>query len=415
MRTLGTSKVCITPDRPVRLCGFGFRKGVYDSVRKDIFVRVFDLREEQERVVLIYGDLLWWNSTFVERMRQSIWTELQIPEDQLLFAASHNHSGPGTGNHFVPLLETADTAYLDQLEAQVIQAVREAGENQEEVTVTRSEGNCALNVFRRVMTEQGIEMKPNYEVEPDRTMTVFQFYRSDRSLKGRLVHYPCHANLSKDNDLHPDYPGYFLERLDEETPGSVNLFLQGCTADMRPNCVLGDQFRAGTEKDVEAFAGYVCEAVGRAVKCETPVAPGMRRSRRQLRLPLVQDFTEADLDAYLKDSREEIRQWAEKIREKNLRNYETLEVSSLELGDQKIYFLNAEVSMHYAKVLREQFPGAVCAGYTNGMIGYLSSAAQIREGGYEPCESAVYFALAGTYEESIQEIIESALVQRPED
>ena len=412
MRTLGVSKVCITPDAPVRLCGFGFRKGVYDSVRKDIFVRVFDL-EEQERVIFIYGDLLWWNSTFVERMRQKMWTEFQIPEDQLLFAASHNHSGPGTGNSFVPLLETADAAYLSRLEEQIIRAVREAGENREEVAVARSEGSCALNVFRRVMTEQGIAMRPNYEVEPDRTMTVFSFYRSDGSLKGRMVHYPCHANLSKDNDLHPDYPGYFLEQLDEETPGSLHLFLQGCTADMRPNCVLGDQFRAGTKEDVETFAGYVCEAVGEAVKHETPVAPGMKRSRRQVRLPLAQDFTEADVDGYLVDSREEMRQWAEKVREKQLRNYETLEVSSLELGDQKFYFLNAEVSMHYAKVLRERFPGAVCAGYTNGMIGYVSSAAQIREGGYEPCESAVYFALAGAYEEAVQELIESALVQPP--
>ena len=116
------------------------------------------------------------------------------------------------------------------------------------------------------------------------------------------------------------------------------------------------------------------------------------------------------METYAKDSREEIRQWAAKVQEKDLRDYETLEVAALSLGKEKLYFLNAEVSMHYAKFLREQYPGAICAGYTNGMIGYLSSAVQIREGGYEPQESAVYFALAGTYKEEIQDIIETALV-----
>ncbi|MFR2848962.1 MAG: neutral/alkaline non-lysosomal ceramidase N-terminal domain-containing protein [Hungatella hathewayi] len=434
MRTLGISKVCITPQKPVRLCGFGFRTGVYDGVRRDIFVRVFDLREESERAVFIYGDLLWWNSEFVDRMRREMMETLGIPKEQLLFVASHNHSGPGTGNSFVPLLETADEEYLDYLASRILEAVRQAGENQEEVTLVRSDGSCALNVFRRVKTKQGIAMRPNYDVEPDRTLTVFSFYRADKTLKGRLVHYPCHANLSKDNELHPDYPGYALERLDRENPGSVHMFLQGCTADMRPNCVLGDQFRAGTKADVEAFADYFCEAVGEAVgnavgnvvesavgnaagntegstiNNGTPVTPGMTLSIRQHRLPLVQNFTKEDMETYAKDSREEIRQWAAKVQEKKLRDYETLEVAALSLGKEKLYFLNAEVSMHYAKFLREQYPGAICAGYTNGMIGYLSSAVQIREGGYEPQESAVYFALAGTYKEEIQDIIETALV-----
>ena len=46
---------------------------------------------------------------------------------------------------------------------------------------------------------------------------------------------------------------------------------------------------------------------------------------------------------------------------------------------------------------------------TNGMIGYLSNAQQIVEGGYEPRDSATYFALAGTYTMEIDRIIRAGL------
>ena len=51
----------------------------------------------------------------------------------------------------------------------------------------------------------------------------------------------------------------------------------------------------------------------------------------------------------------------------------------------------------------------MCVCYTNGMIGYLCSEKQIREGGYEPHGSAIYFALCGTYGPETEKIINKAL------
>ncbi|MEG1407611.1 MAG: alkaline ceramidase, partial [Ruthenibacterium sp.] len=74
-----------------------------------------------------------------------------------------------------------------------------------------------------------------------------------------------------------------------------------------------------------------------------------------------------------------------------------------------LYTFNAEVSQYYAAYARCLVPGAVCAGYTNGMIGYVSTAEQIEQGGYEPCDSALYFALAGRYSAKIEALIHGAL------
>ena len=53
-------------------------------------------------------------------------------------------------------------------------------------------------------------MCPNYYVAADTTLTIIGYYRENGTLKGTLIHYPCHANLSDQNVLQPDYPGIAL-------------------------------------------------------------------------------------------------------------------------------------------------------------------------------------------------------------
>lgn len=410
MRRLGTSKICVTPQNPVRMCGFGFRTTPYDQIKSHIFVRVFDLREALERAVIIYCDLIWWNPEFVELMKKVLGKQLDIDQKQVFFVASHNHSGPGTGSSFIPMLETADQDYVDFLVQQILSGVSQAQGNLEEVVLKRGEGCCGLNVYRRVMTEEGIQMMPNYQVKPDQTLTTLSFYRKDGSLKGSIIHYPCHANLSKGNDLHPDYPGIALDLIDGNNPNSISMFWQGCTADMRPNCVLGDQFKAGTYEDVLVFAAsfYACARQAMAKEREMP-EPGMEIIHKRIPLEVRQVLNKEEVEAYRLGQQETLRQWADKVLEKDMPEYEILEISALKLGTQMCYFFNAEVSMHYAAAARDIHEGAICTGYANGMIGYLSSRKQIEEGGYEPYDSAFYFAVAGTYAASIQETIETAM------
>ena len=99
------------------------------------------------------------------------------------------------------------------------------------------------------------------------------------------------------------------------------------------------------------------------------------------------------------------RQWVAAITRKQCRDHETLEISRLDLGGLTMFFFNAEVAQKYAAIAREQVPGALSAGYCNGMIGYLATARQISHGGYEPEGSALYFALAGTYAPAIESVI----------
>lgn len=404
---LGTSKRIITPKRPVRLCGYATRTDVYDGVLEDIYLRVHYHKSKDNTVVFLYGDLLWWNSDFVAIAKTEVAKAASIPLNSIYFVASHNHSGPGTGTSFIPQLETMDIDYVDWLKKQVVEAVLEAKANCEEVSMTRHDGTWKGNVFRRVKNEQGqIEMNPNYQVEADQCLTVISFRRPDDTIKGFLIHFPCHANLSNGNQVHPDYPGIALRMFDEFYKGSVSLFLQGCTADLRPNCVLGNRFVACDFEYVNLFAKDFFDSCYKTIESKgIRFNEEIEISQLEYQLPLSQELLQKELKEKAK-TEEAAGQWLRKVMEKNERPYEVIEISKLRFGPLlTIFTFNAEVSQYYAEFAKTLNASAICTGYTNGMIGYLCTAEQIREGGYEPVGSALYFALAGTYKEEIEDII----------
>lgn len=406
---LGTARRSITPLRPVRLAGYATRTEPFEGVLEDIYVRVHDYRCGTGRAILVYGDLLWWNSEFVAAARPRLAAALGVQEQQILFTASHNHSGPGTGGNFTPLLETVDSEYAEYLYAQVEAAALSAAENAEPVQGTVHRGSCALNVYRRVHTADGIAMRPNYEIPADRHLTVVRLARADGTVKGLLVHYPCHANLSNGNAVHPDYPGAALRMLDQAFPGSVSLFLQGCTADLRPNSVLGELFVPQSYDGVQNFAR---QFAGHCEKLLHTDGEALENAVRTRSTTLALKLDQTGLCQAVEQARngdEAHRQWAEAVTRKHCRDHEQLELSRLDLGVLTIFFLNAEVAQKYAAVARELIPGALTTGYCNGMIGYLSTACQIDHGGYEPEGSALYFALAGTYDAIIETTITDGL------
>ena len=206
-------------------------------------------------------------------------------------------------------------------------------------------GECALNVYRRVHTPDGIAMWPNYDMPADHHLTVVRLERADGTVKGVLVHYPCHANLANGNAVHPDYPGAALRMLDETFPGSVGVFLQGCTADLRPNSVLGERFVPQSYEGVQNFARQF------AAHCEAAAAKRRRRAGRRRfsspappeQLPLDQTGLEQSMEE-AKSGDEAHRQWVAAITRKQCRDHETLEISRLDLGGLTMFFFNAEVA-----------------------------------------------------------------------
>ncbi len=407
----GTSKKIITPSAPLRLAGYASRKEYFQKVEEDIYVRVHVQRTAEAQLVFIYGDLLWWNTQFTDIARVRLKKELGLDSDSLFFVASHNHSGPGTGNSFIPQLEQAEERYRDFLLEKIVEAVKEALEDLDEVTVWRFDGNSELNVFRRMKLGNRIEMRPNFQTPSDTHLTILGFLNADGDMKGLVVHYPCHANLSGQNVLHPDYPGIALGFLDQAYPGSVSMFWQGCTGDLRPRNVLGNHFAEGDYDKAKLFAADFAEDCKRTLsQSGRKISEKLSVHSRELLLPLENRKTDEELRECLTSHDEIQRNWAGKVLEKGNPAFEKLRMKHVKYGEElEVYFFGAEMSQEYALWARQQNPAAVCTAYTDGMTGYICTARQISEGGYEPKDSARYFALGGTFPPEVEELIKDKM------
>lgn len=73
--------------------------------------------------------------------------------------------------------------------------------------------------------------------------------------------------------------------------------------------------------------------------------------------------------------------------------------------------MNGEVVVQYGLYLKQQFPDAVLPmGYSNGLIAYIPTAAQLREGGNEAWEATKFFGMPSPFSESIEPLIRETAV-----
>ena len=404
---LGTSKIKITPQNPLRLCGYATRTSTFDGIKEDIYIRIQVHQHNDNIVIFVYGDLLWWGSDFVKDIKKEIAYQFDICPEAVFFMASHNHSGPPTSKEFTPTLETYDEAYVRYLKEKVIEGIFEGINDLEEVSGKVYRGNSNLNVYRRLLKNGKIIMAPNYEVKIDKTLTMVALYRKDGSLKGLMIHYPCHPNISNENNIQPDYPGVTLRMLDEKFSNSMSIFFQGCTADIRPNVVLGNKFISLKYEQVLEFAQSFYEDCCLTLQNDgVPLRFNLQTTKKEVFLYQENIKPLDDIKKMLESEEMVEREWAEKVLEKNNRHYEILEINKIDYGDRIIFLTyNGEMSMDYSDYGKELDKNSISIAYTNGMIGYISTKEQILEGGYEPEGSALYFALAGTYKAEIEGII----------
>ncbi|BFJ84725.1 hypothetical protein Ruko_11420 [Ruthenibacterium sp. TH_2024_36131] len=408
---LGTAKRCITPQKSLRLSGFSFRNKKFDEVSQDIYLRVYFVKHLKRQLVIVYADLLGWGDPLVSRLRTECSQKFGLRAQDLFFVASHNHSGPPSGLVATHAVEEPDPAYCDFLIQEVLIGIESAEKTMEPVDLFRNDGVCPFNIYRRKPEGPGATMRPNYEVPADQRLATISFRKRDGALKGILISYACHANIAGGNTLHPDFPGIAMDLMDRRFPGCVCLFLQGFTGDMRANFVLGNEFYRGSYQDAAVFGerfGKLCANLAEQRSEEIP--PFLYSNQMRSKLPLKNSVGREECLRLINQGSLLEKDWAEVIQKKAFAAYETLDAGLIVLGAGIEFFtLNAEVSRFYAEYARTLVPDALCAGYANGLIGYLCTEMQIRHGGYEPKESAVYFGLNGTYPPEIEQKIQGAL------
>src|SRR3989304_832996 len=101
----GVAVVDITPPLNYRMCGY-FNERLSTGIHDPLHGKALVLRQGNAKVAMVFCDLIGVTRDVSDRARQAAEKKTGIPQDNILIAATHSHTGP--------LYEGALREYLHQ-------------------------------------------------------------------------------------------------------------------------------------------------------------------------------------------------------------------------------------------------------------------------------------------------------------
>ncbi|WP_127578746.1 neutral/alkaline non-lysosomal ceramidase N-terminal domain-containing protein [Paenibacillus koleovorans] len=419
---LGVAKIDISPEQYVPLAGFGNRKGLMEGVAAPIFLRAnaFIQRVDgvERRALVVQADIIWWGPERMEGIRRRLADSFGLKPELMILSATHTHGAPQTTFAFIETLGLPETAYIEQLEESLIEAVREAFERAEPVRIERGRGECRIGIHRRKLVDGIMEMAPNPDGPLDPHVELVRFITDSGDTSAVWLHYTCHPTTTGVNSLHGDFPGAASERLEMYLGGgAVVSFLQGCCGDTRPALIRDNKFYSGTLEEAEELGLQLADAAEEVFAAGrfASIEPGILDGRQVVvGLPFQPLPSMAEIAATA-DHPGVPSEWARKLTSQPelLQPEIPLELTKLELApDLSLLAMNGEIVLEYGlKVKRLSGGSTLPLGYCNGMVGYVPTAAQVDEGGYEGGGSSKLFSLPAVFDRSLEQVIEAGIAE----
>jgi len=375
----GTAKLGITPPAGLDLSGYADRKNPSTGVHDPLFVRALLLSTAESEVALVSLDLIGLAEGSVSRIRERASELAGIPEENILIACTHTHSGPAS----LPLRELGEVwpPYLEAVERKAAEAVWEAKRRLVPAALSASKAECGINQNRRHPED------PNAPV--DREVIALKVVDEAGRTLAVVVNYACHAVvMGPENRLvSADFPGVTCSALEKVYGGGcVALYLQGFCGDLNPRWRFS--FDA-MERTGRALAGATLLAV------ERPHGPSpwasLKVARKKVELPLDPLPPKGEIEGALRSEIEWFRSWA-KDALKALEERRALPKSvGAELWAVRIteglaiLAVPGEVFSQIGLDIKRESPFGLTmtVGYANGLLGYIPTPEAFEEGGYE--------------------------------
>lgn len=392
---VGAAKRDITPD--VEVLNWVTGKP-YTGVMDPIFARVLVLSDEGQKAVIVHWEIVDAGESATEKVRTGIAAALNIPADNIIVNAAHNHSAPwapvyGGDNHrgkdldpwwatrYMPQQneEKHFKKWMQTLMDQTVAAAVEANGKLVEATlhVGRYDASEYMRNRRPRPVKWGIESSNlpsgyHYKHEDwdpnvlsgdrtfgplDRTLTVISFRNDKGENISTIFHMSCHAVsiYPYSDDLSGDWSGSVTAKLNEEL-GGENMFLQGTAGDINP-------WKRGPEA-VKEMATGLTKNISKAYAYSAQLKPGdLQVGHKIVGLPLTE--------------------YGKKITELDILSSE---VQALTIGSLAIVTLPGEPMTELGMAIRaaSPFPHTIVLGYSNGNGGhYCGMPGEKEYGGYE--------------------------------
>ncbi|MGZ8901688.1 MAG: neutral/alkaline non-lysosomal ceramidase N-terminal domain-containing protein, partial [Limisphaerales bacterium] len=406
--SVGVAQVDITPDYPVRLSGFGFRRAESEGVTDTIWAKALAFAEVNKGpVILITADNLCVPDEITEEIVRRLKAKVGLQPERLTITATHTHTAPMLKDvcptlFGVPIppehqvnIDRYTAEFIDKLEAVALAAVKEM----RPARLSFGIGKVGFAMNRR--TQGG---------PVDHDLPVLAVHEPEGKLRAVYFNYACHCVTLADNKISGDWAGFAQKAIEEDHDGVLALASIGCGADSNPT--------ARNQVDI-------CRAQGREIADEVkrllsgrlkPITdiPVPKSSRVKIAFDTPRTRAEWEERAVLQDAvGHHARVTLEKLdRGESLPEVMDYPIQTWIFGNElAMVFLPGETVVDYSLRLKREFDNSRLwvNGYSNEGRCYVPSERILREGGYEGGGAMIYYDFPQRFAPGLEEQVIAAV------
>ncbi len=357
----GVAQQIITPAMNMWMAGYASREKPAEGKVQELYAKALALEDVAgKRFVFVTLDLIGILPSLRMRMEEKVQKAYGLPPESILLNASHTHSGPEY--RVEKGREKEAQEYTAFLEERMMKVIGDAITDLKPAAVSWSRSRCGFAMNRRLPSPTGYQNSPNPDGPVDHEVPVLQVVSPEGQARAVLFGYACHNTCLGEFQYCGDYAGYAQEYLQENRPGFVALFMNGCSGDQNPYPRRGGVVPGLTALDLAKMHGRsLSNAVEVAMQVPKRVVGGRIRA------------------AYEKISLDYA---PEKKRAPHL-----YPVQVARFGEAlTVVALGSETTIDYSIRLKRELSkdsATWVVGYSNDYTGYVPSLRVLKEGGYE--------------------------------
>ena len=447
----GAARVDITPPLGTIING-DFVSHYAKTVHDPLFAKALVLKNRQTTLVIIVVDICVMPRDFLDRVKETITRQLEIPYANILISSTHTHAAGSVAEvHLVG----ADLGYRQKLPHLIVEAVREAHANLRPTEVAFGQVDVPEHVVcRRYLMDagyqplnpvtgsvDGVKTNPLGEENhilgraavPDPGLGFLGIREPGGKWLGLLANYSLHYVGDWENGtLSADYFGEFSEQIRQKLGADdafVGVMSNGTSGDANIwDFIHPDRYPTGNFAKSRYIGADLAEKVfGEIENLVWDQSPALAAYFTELKIatnkPTESELAEAqritansDYERITPDEQGLPRIYArEQVLLSEFPEAIPCLVQAMKIGNTVIGALPGEFFAETGLRLKAQFSNYFSIGLANGNVGYVPPAAEIEQGGYETwrcrisclesgAEQKFREALVGLVEKLIQEV-----------
>lgn len=414
----GAAAEAITPKTLMWMAGYASRTNPAEGAETDLFAKALVLEDESGgRFALVTADLVSVPRSVRLATAEQVAKLHGIQPERLLINVSHTHCGPemrvwrAWHSDDVERREKEAEEYCASLEETFTRLVGAALAKRAPANLDYVHAKCGFAMNRRRPDGKGgYSNAPNPDGPVDHRVPVLRVRSASEKEPRELAivfGYACHCTTLGYQKFNGDYAGYAQARIEQAHPGTVALFMNGCSGDQNP-------YPRREVAYAEAHGRSLALAVESAL--ETPpreLTGGIRAALEEIPLRFDTLPTRPELEERAKSANRLDATLAKHLLGK-LDAGEALPtdypypVQVVRLGtDLTLVALGGEVVVDYSLRLREELKDPVVwvAGYSNDVMTYIPSRRVWDEGGYEGGDAMKWNLFPARWHPEVEDVV----------